>query len=243
MMDPCSYLRSCFHCGKTFDAVASQWCGCDVNLRTLVCPHCRSCFCSAGMPYKRTFWEASPLALRQDARRFGAAVPVQLSDSETSGAALVVPKDSAPLVLIVDDDESIRSFVSCVVSQLGYRTIVADSPHLGLNLARSPDVNLIITDALIPGMDGREMCKRIKEADTTGLKRVIVMTSLYTSLRYRNEAFKAFRADEYLSKPLNIAALAEALARFAPLNAEGGEEATKGFHKVARSRWRRLGAD
>ena len=226
MMDPCSYLRSCFHCGKTFDAVASHWCGCDVNLRTLVCPHCRSCFCSAGMPYKRTFWEASPLALRQDARRFGAAVPVQLSDSETSGAALVVPKDSAPLVLIVDDDESIRSFVSCVVSQLGYRTIVADSPHLGLNLARSPDVNLIITDALIPGMDGREMCKRIKEADTTGLKRVIVMTSLYTSLRYRNEAFKAFRADEYLSKPLNIAALAEALARFAPLNAEGGEEAS-----------------
>ncbi len=54
------------------------------------------------------------------------------------------------------------------------------------------------------------------EADPAGQKKVIVMTSLYTGRRYREEAFKEFGADGYLSKPVDFTALSQALAHFAP---------------------------
>lgn len=210
--DTVEYRVRCFHCTNGFDAMQARWCHCGHSLRTLVCPLCERCFCAAPMPFKRRFWDAAPRELAREPRRFGSTVPA---------ASLAVVErratPEAPLVLIVDDDEAFRSLISCVVGNLGYRTAVAHSPVVGLQMAQSPEVKVVVTDALMPEMDGRELCRRIKEDDATRTKKVIVMTSLYTARRYREEAFKDFGADEYLSKPVDFIALSDALARFAPM--------------------------
>ena len=59
----------------------------------------------------------------------------------------------------------------------------------------------------MPKMDGREMCRLIKaDAETAGIK-VVVMTSLYTSVKYQTEAYKSFKVDDYLAKPLDFSQL------------------------------------
>ena len=94
--------------------------------------------------------------------------------------------------------------------------ITSSDPIDVLNLITVRDIDLIITDALMPRMDGREMCRRIKSMPE-GAAKVIVMTSLYKSRIFRSEALSAFGADELVAKPLDFAALAQLLDRFAPI--------------------------
>lgn len=121
--------------------------------------------------------------------------------------------DSLPTVLIVDDDEEIRSIVGDVLSASGFKTMTAARADEAMRMieAMSPDV--VITDALMPGGDGRELCRNVKS--TAGLARTkfIVMTSLYKSAHYKYEAYKQFKADEYVLKPVDFSQLLSALNR------------------------------
>ncbi len=58
----------------------------------------------------------------------------------------------------------------------------------------------------MPRMDGREMARRIKEegAGAAGAPKVVVMTALYTNVKYRAEGFKVYKVDDYVAKPLTF---------------------------------------
>jgi CheY-like chemotaxis protein len=211
------YRSTCRSCGAEYDALDAQWCDCDRQSRTLRCAACQECFCSAPISYQYAFWSKAPQRLRTDSRRFRLD-NVGVLRQQPLAAAVQKP----PTVLVVDDDEEMRTLVSCFVEQLGYTVVTSGDPREGLMLAQKSDVKVVISDALMPGMDGREMCRRIKETAQGATKKVIVMTSLYTGARYSNEAFALFRVDGYLKKPLDLNALAELVQQFAPLAAVVG---------------------
>jgi CheY-like chemotaxis protein len=202
-------MKPCFYCYTKFDIENVKWCDCIRPLRTLVCSNCRRCFCTTPLPYKRDFWEVAPRALRESHQRFShdaaASAPRQTMDTAT------------PTVLVVDDDEAIRSLTACRVRELGYRVVTTGDPHHALMVARTHEVSVVLTDALMPHMDGRELCLRIKETEEGASKKVIVMTSLYTARRYADEAVLKYHADGYLAKPIDFATLGGLLARLAPL--------------------------
>ena len=201
-------MSPCFHCYAKFEDAGRRWCDCIRPLRTLVCPACHRCFCTAPFPYKHKFWSERAARAARGAgtvrTRFGCP-------------ARVVADASAPLVLIVDDDEAIRSLVACRVAQLGYRVAVTEDPHHALMMARSRDVSVVLTDALMPHMDGRELCSRLKMTDEGASKKVIVMTSLYKARRYADEAMLRYQADAYITKPVDFSQLEDLLGQFAPL--------------------------
>jgi hypothetical protein len=60
---PAQYTIACATCRGAFDAAAAEWCSCLVTERTLVCPHCGSCFCKASTSYKSHFWSGAPRSL------------------------------------------------------------------------------------------------------------------------------------------------------------------------------------
>ena len=208
-----SYLVPCNGCTSAFNAVEAQWCECDVPMRNVRCPSCGQCLCAARSSAKNAFWSHAPRSLRQDRRRFGVADPL-FRNAKPPGAGQTA---DAPVVVVVDDDEAMRSLVACFVQQLGYRTVVASEPADALLLAQEDDVRVLITDALMPRVDGRELCRRLKATPRGAGKKVILMTSLYTARRFRAEALDAFGVDAYLAKPLDLSALAGSLARLAPL--------------------------
>ena len=190
-----SYVVPCFSCQASFDALAGAWCGCLTSKRTLVCPACRNCFCKASTVYKQGFWEKAPQAMWDR----GTADRHAIFDPPPNP-----PPASArrPLVLVVDDEPDIQRATLLALSELGYGAVLAGDGLEGLALASRYRPDLILADAFMPKLDGREMCRRLKSNPATAGMKVVIMTAVYTAARYRSEACRDFHADEYLSTPL-----------------------------------------
>jgi CheY-like chemotaxis protein len=215
MSDLEGYVVPCWKCAKKFDVEVSLWCDCDGKLRTLECPHCGSCFCQSTFQYRRDFWNNAPSTLREHTARFRLAGRVVATlPGERAGAASETLLQ--PHVLIVDDEEPIRSLAACYVEQIGYRVTTVAGPQEALLLAEQVAFDVVLTDALMPKMDGRELCRRLKEAHGSRLK-VVLMTALYTARHFQTESRNVFKVDEHIAKPLRYDTLRDALHRVAPL--------------------------
>ena len=116
-------------------------------------------------------------------------------------------------MLLLDDEPDIRRIATRLITALGYGVVVGRNGHEGLELARRYRPDLVLADALMPGLDGRDLSLRIKQDPLLAATPVVVMTSLYTAAKYRNQAFNAYLVDDYLAKPLDLAALRQVLER------------------------------
>jgi CheY-like chemotaxis protein len=104
-------------------------------------------------------------------------------------------------------------------ARLGFGVIEAPDGVEGKNLAKEYRPDVILTDALMPRLEGREMCRRLKADPETQDIKIIVMTSLYKGQRYRSEAMSEFGADGYLGKPIDPELLAKTLHELVPASA------------------------
>ena len=116
---------------------------------------------------------------------------------------------SAFKILIVDDEELIVRLLSMSLRSDGYQTVSAFSGEQGLEVFKAESPDIVVTDIKMPGMDGLELLKKIKEIDPE--KEVIIVTghgdidSTITALQYG--------ASDFINKPVRDAALAIALER------------------------------
>jgi CheY-like chemotaxis protein len=198
--DASVYNVSCHNCLAAFDALQVPFCSCIVTQRTLICPCCLNCFCKAQPAYKQKFWAGAPRELWN--RNF--------EEHHVAFAPVPNPEPSAvnrPLVLVVDDETDIQRIATHAVESLGYGVILARNGQEGLELTRRYLPDLVLADALMPKLDGREMCRKVKTDPATSRVKVVVMTALYTSIKYRTEGLRHFLADDYLSKPLEFTQL------------------------------------
>lgn len=192
------YRVTCLSCGKPYDAEKAAECNCIQPVRSYRCPNCAACFCrDAGK--LREFWNEASAEMWQ--RRRAHVAPPSAS-----------PSLKRPLVLFADDDPTGRSIATRVIQSLGFGVIVASNGEEALSMAREHRPELIITDALMPRRDGRDMGRIIKtELPDTKL---VVITSVYKDPRYKYEALKNFGVDEYMAKPVNPAALREVVSKY-----------------------------
>lgn len=200
------YVVKCFSCGNPFDAMETSLCSCIHKTRSFVCPSCLTCFCSAPQSYKLQFWSAAPQELwkkRMEKPEYEPAPPKE-------GSAV-----QRPLVLLVEDEKDIRAVAALAIESLGYSMIVAQDGNQGLEMARKYLPDVVVTDALMPKMDGREMCRQIKDDPATRGIRVLVISAVYTANKYKTQAVREFGADEYLPKPVDFNKLRTTLQRLA----------------------------
>jgi len=110
-----------------------------------------------------------------------------------------VPPASGPRILVVDDDAWILRMVTTVLEKRGYQVTTAQDGEEGLAQAQAASPDLIITDVMMPKLDGWQLVKQLRAmpdyADTP-----IVMV---TSMGERIDRVRGFDAgvDEYITKP------------------------------------------
>jgi len=201
-----TYVVPCFACQAPFDALAGAWCDCLTTKRTLVCPACGSCFCKASAAYRQSFWEKAPQIMWDRAMADRRA----LFDPPPNPSPGSAPR---PLVLVVDDEADVQRAALLALEKLGYGAVLAGDGMEGLLFASRYRPDLVLADAFMPKLDGREMCRRLKSNPATSKLKVVVMTAIYTAARYKSEAFREFHADDYLSKPLDFESLREVLQK------------------------------
>lgn len=112
-------------------------------------------------------------------------------------------------MLVVDDEKSITNFLRRGLTYDGYEVIVAADGPEGLTKARETCPDLIVLDIMLPGMDGMEICRRIRRSDDVP----ILMLTARDEVSDRVEGLDC-GADDYLVKPF---ALDELLARIRAL--------------------------
>jgi len=173
----------------------ADWCSCPVTERTFVCTRCSTCFCKAPASYKGRFWSAAPRPVwdRKFNEHNGDFTPPPNPEPEEA---------TRPLVLVVDDEKDVLRVATRVIESLGYGLLVARDGEEALDLAHRYRPELVLTDAILPRLDGREMGRRIKEDPEGAATKVVVMTALYTDMKFRVEGYKSYKVDDYLPKPL-----------------------------------------
>jgi len=113
-----------------------------------------------------------------------------------------------PVILCVDDVEANLKLLENMLVPRGYSVVSASSGKEALVKVKSQTVDLVILDIIMPGMDGFEVCRHIKEDQTLRNIPVIMITAL-TAKRDRIRGIEA-GAEEFLSQPFDQT---EALAR------------------------------
>ncbi len=103
-------------------------------------------------------------------------------------------------VMVVDDEENIREVLSNFLSDLGYDVVVATDGQDALNKFHKGEYDLIVSDLLMPSIDGLELLKRIREIDKDV---IFLMITGYPSIETAVEAIKK-GAYDYITKPFHM---------------------------------------
>jgi len=108
--------------------------------------------------------------------------------------------NSVPRVLLVDDDRTSRTMLQLILHKAGYAVVEAEDGHAGLGLYQRTIPDLVLLDAKMPGMDGFECCRKIRQLPGGKHTPILMVTGLgdQTSV---NEAFAA-GATDFVNKPV-----------------------------------------
>ena len=105
---------------------------------------------------------------------------------------------SSRVILVVDDEASIRELVKFNLEKEGYRVVQAASGPDALAAFRSDSVDLIILDLMLPGIDGLEVCREIRKASRVP---IIMLTAKDTEID--EIVGLEVGADDYVTKPFS----------------------------------------
>lgn len=136
-----------------------------------------------------------------------------------------MPRES---ILVVDDEADILHLVEYNLAKDGYRVTCADSGEAALKTAKAQMPDLIILDLMLPGLDGLEVCKRLRADSKTQHIPIIMLTAkgeeadVVTGLE--------LGADDYITKPFSprvLAARVKTVLRRETARAEDGQGVLK----------------
>ena len=106
-------------------------------------------------------------------------------------------------ILVVDDELEIRDLLTEVLTGEGYDVIQASNGMEALELVEKEEPQVILLDVMMPGIDGVEVCRRLKEEDKTRFIPIIMVTA------FEDRDVDAFvmGADDFVTKPFSLVEL------------------------------------
>jgi CheY-like chemotaxis protein len=102
-------------------------------------------------------------------------------------------------ILVIDDNEDVRSIVTTVLRNFGFEVREAASGESGIRMVLEEKPDLIISDVRMPGMDGHHLLSAIRELQSTAAIPFILMTGSGSRDDFRRSMVSG--ADDYLQKP------------------------------------------
>jgi two-component system cell cycle response regulator DivK len=116
------------------------------------------------------------------------------------------------LTLIVEDNEKNMKLLRDVLQFKGYRTIEAETGEDGVTLAMQHKPDLILMDYQLPGIDGIEAFRRIRNATATAHIPIVATTA--SAMPEEAKKMKEAGFDGFLTKPINVKSFIETVERF-----------------------------
>lgn len=124
--------------------------------------------------------------------------------AQTDTVSLHKSPENAPLILVVDDNNALRSFIMQSLSSI-YQVQGASNGKEALDKIALRQPDLILSDVMMPVMDGKELCRQVKEHIETSHIPVILLTALGDK-EHILEGLE-IKADQYIIKPFDLMVL------------------------------------
>lgn len=105
-------------------------------------------------------------------------------------------------VLLIDDDVTLIELLAEHMSSAGYHPLMANGGLEGLHLAAEAIPDLVVLDVMMPGMDGWEVCRRLRESSSVPIIMLTAKGEEYDKLRGFH-----LGVDDYVTKPFSFAEL------------------------------------
>lgn len=151
-------------------------------------------------------------AMQQEAAQDNLFVSSPAADAVDGATEVQGAKKIEKNVMVVEDNDDFRHFLHRELSHIYNKVLVAKDGMEGALKAEKENPDLIVSDVMMPRMNGTDMCRRIKENIETSHIPVILLTAWSTD-EGRTEGYKA-GADAYIAKPFDMEVL---LARISNL--------------------------
>jgi DNA-binding response OmpR family regulator len=122
-------------------------------------------------------------------------------------------------VLVIDDDPTVQRLAEYVLKKSGYEVLTAANGIEGLRKVKTEKPQLVILDVMLPGMDGFEVCDRLrKDPETAHIPVLMMSAKAQTS---DDDTARNVGADEYLVKPASPSEMLRRVARLLGESAPG----------------------
>jgi CheY-like chemotaxis protein len=184
-------------------------------------------------PFEAVAPAAPPPRAAPQAGAAAAPVPAGAAGAPTqrlSGAA------AGRVALVADDDPEVLRLVAAVLGKLGCVVLQAANGRQALELVREARPDLVVLDAMMPGMHGFEVCRAIKSDRDLARTSVILCSAVYRGT-VGEDAQIAFGADAFVEKPFRLDELSR-VARVALLGSSAEEPEEKAARVEGERAWR-----
>lgn len=136
-------------------------------------------------------------------------------------------------VMIVDDEPDMLTIITMRLKKWGYDSVCASSGPEAMKKIKSEKLCMVLLDLALPGMQGDEICRKIKSGKNTSSLPVVVVSAIRDDLAGRA---RACGADDWLLKPYEPSELLKKLKRFSPRGQKkspaGKTKKLKGLEKI-----------
>ena len=102
-------------------------------------------------------------------------------------------------VLLVEDDPALRRYLEIVLQRAGYEVLTAGDGLEAMKYLLSDSVDVVVTDALMPNLDGYELCRFVRSSEHLAHLPIILLSALDP----KNSTDEAEQVDAFLAKPVS----------------------------------------
>ena len=124
----------------------------------------------------------------------------------------VEPNVTRATILLVEDDRSIRRYLEVILQRAGYSVIAAADGLEAMKAALSSTIDAVVTDAIMPHLNGYELCRFLRRHPKLGQLPVILLSGVDPPAQQSSNG-AADHADVYLAKPVRPEELTGCIAR------------------------------
>jgi CheY-like chemotaxis protein len=139
--------------------------------------------------------------------------PLPAPDGDLRGSGGRAAGGEGKLILVVDDEDEIRVMLKRVLTAQGHRVVTADTGPLALQMVKQHVPDLIILDAMLPGLHGFDVARRLKGSDRYGAIPIIMISAVYRGWRVAEDLKSSYGISDYLEKPFRLADVVDAATR------------------------------
>ena len=115
--------------------------------------------------------------------------------------------DKQARILLVEDDKALRRYLEVTLERAGYDVLTAGDGLEAMKLALSSEINLVITDEVMPNLSGHELCRFLRNSPKLAQIPIVLLSGLE-----RASGGEEVLADAFLAKPVTAEKLKECVA-------------------------------